>query len=304
MFLGKRPQVKHHYRGSELALWLDLIPKINKKSGNGIRDSADHVLSNFYNLTSFDDPEGLITDQKFHRLFPINPTTTQKPYQNDVHVTQHPEGRQYHPSSTLKMTFTDESTDKVAAVATTEKSAIAEELARDSLVNSSVPLSITVAIGCSLLFINILIYAGVYYQRQRIKKLKQSEEANAGNPPNQNNDPQEGGDNKATANHVANKNHYNKDEAANLMYSVAIKQSDIPEKYLYTKVPTKSDSPVHRTRVKHPQANSISTSSRGANSLYQSVGVPPDRSPAGSDRLSNKQYNSSGSKSDNPITVV
>lgn len=287
-----------------MALWLDLIPKINKKTGTGTQHgSTDHMLSNSYNLSSFDDPGGLITDQKYHRLFPVNPplhTTTQKPYQNDVHVTQQPVGGNYLHSSTLKVTYSDESTDSTKDI-TTESGAMAKEMTHDSLVNSSVPLSITVAIGCSLLFINILIYAGVYYQRERIKKLKQSEKANTARNQGQNNEPKNSDTN--TVNHISTNPNIKRD-ADNLMYSVAIKQSDIPDKKSYTQVPTKSDSPIHRQRVKHPPANSITTSGRGGNSLYHSVGVPSDRSPAGSDRSINRQYHSSGPKSDNPITVV
>ena len=33
-------------------------------------------------------------------------------------------------------------------------------------------LSITVAVGCTLLFLNILIFAAIYYQRRRITKLR------------------------------------------------------------------------------------------------------------------------------------
>ena len=35
--------------------------------------------------------------------------------------------------------------------------------------DSSLSLSVTIAVGCSLLFLNILIFAGVYYQKDRMR---------------------------------------------------------------------------------------------------------------------------------------
>jgi hypothetical protein len=58
-FVGKRPNIKHHYRGSELALWLDLIPKINSHSGAKV-DESQHQLKNSKNLSTFDDSTRLI----------------------------------------------------------------------------------------------------------------------------------------------------------------------------------------------------------------------------------------------------
>lgn len=37
---------------------------------------------------------------------------------------------------------------------------------------NGLPLSITIAVGCSLLFLNILIFAGIFYQRHKILKHK------------------------------------------------------------------------------------------------------------------------------------
>jgi hypothetical protein len=76
------------------------------------------------------------------------------PVQNDVYVTNYPPyertGRNY-PRSTIRQTSDDEATEPDKDITTTDKGAVAGQVKQESLATSSVPLSITVAIGCSLL---------------------------------------------------------------------------------------------------------------------------------------------------------
>ncbi|XP_052104156.1 neuroligin-4, X-linked-like isoform X4 [Mytilus californianus] len=311
--LGKRPQIKHHYRGSELALWLNLIPQINKKQdpNTGIKsETSQHELLDWKNISTFDDPDGLVS--KFTRLFPLPPPTPPVTrLLNDVHVTNHPgfDGmdRNYH-RSTPRQTSQEEITDPPKEITTNENPAIAGERTQESIATSSVPLSITVAIGCSLLFINILIYAGVYYQRERIKKIKQGEAANASrNSQSRGNSNEPDGDEITTVpvNHLSGPLPNSKpDIQNNPVYSVISKQSETSDKYSYTPVPTNTNSPMHRTRVPHSQTNSIASSSKSGNSLNHISGKPPDRSPHGSDRSVNKHNQTSGPGSNNAITIV
>ncbi|XP_063430524.1 neuroligin-4, X-linked-like isoform X4 [Mytilus trossulus] len=311
--LGKRPQIKHHYRGSELALWLNLIPQINKKQdpNTGIKpEASQHELLDWKNISTFDDPDGLVS--KFTRLFPLPPPTPPVTrLLNDVHVTNHPAfdgmDRNYH-RSTPRQTSQEEITDPPKDISTNENTAIAGERTQESLATTSVPLSITVAIGCSLLFINILIYAAVYYQRERIKKIKQGEAANASrNSQSRGNSNEPDGDEITTVpvNHLSGSLSNSKpDIQNNPVYSVISKQSDTADKYSYTPVPTNTNSPMHRTRVPHSQTNSIASSSKSGNSLNHISGKPPERSLHGSDRSVNKHNQTSGSGSNNAITIV
>ena len=306
--------MKHHYRGSELALWLDLIPKIDTPPdpNSGIKtDPVQHKLRNSDNLSTFDDPDGLISKQRYQRLFPMPPPTppTTRGFVNDVHVvTEHPSldrvGGKNNPSTPRQK---HEYSTVITKDITSEKKPVAEGIKHDSIDNSSVPLSITVAIGCSLLFINILIYAGVYYQRERIKKLKQSEAANAASTQNRDNGHDSDGREMTTVqvNHISNSLSNSKSEVHNNpVYSVISKQSNVPDKYTYTQVPTNTNSPLHRTRVPHSQTNSIAGSDRSGSSLNHSGGKPPDRSPAGSDRNINRNNQNPSSGSTNAITIV
>lgn len=309
-FVGKRPNIKHHYRGSELALWLDLMPKINSHSG-AKADESQHQLKNAKNLSTFDDSTRLISN--FHRIFPSPPPTPpMTPIQNDdVYVTNYPPydrtGRNT-PRSTIRQTSDDEATEPGKDITTTDKGAVAGQVKQESLATSSVPLSITVAIGCSLLFINILIYAGVYYQRERIKKIKQGEAAEAArNTQSRGNGNEPDGDEMTTVpvNHLSGALSNSKpDIQNNPIYSVISKQSDAPDKYTYTAVPTNTNSPMHRARAPHSQTNSVASSARSGNSLNHISGKPPDRSPANSDRSINKHNQTSGSGSNNAITIV
>ncbi|XP_070173495.1 neuroligin-4, X-linked-like [Littorina saxatilis] len=175
--IGRRPAVKHHYRGQKLAMWLDLIPKINVPDGS---DPSAHMLAYANNHTTFDDYHRLI--RPFDNIFPspppmppISPTLS---YTNDEPstptATPHMGGGKY-PKPDLPP---DDTTAADVDVTTTTVEPMTKPLppgakvtdTREHLTSS---LSITVAVGCTLLFLNILIFAAVYYQRVRIRKLRE-----------------------------------------------------------------------------------------------------------------------------------
>lgn len=53
--LGMKLPVRHHYRGSKVALWLELIPRLHKSDS---LEARFHQLDDAHNLTSFED-EGI-----------------------------------------------------------------------------------------------------------------------------------------------------------------------------------------------------------------------------------------------------
>lgn len=293
---------------------MDLIPKIDTPPdpNSGVKtDPIQHKLRNSENLSSFDDPDYLISKQRYQRLFPMPPPTppTSRGFVNDGNiVTEQPSfdnvgGKNYPTTPRAKHEYST----VISKDVTTEKKPVAEGIKHDSIANSSVPLSITVAIGCSLLFINILIYAGVYYQRERIKKLKQGEASNAASAHNtdNSNDPSGREMTAVHVNHISNSLSNSKSDVHNNpVYSVISKQANVPDKYAYTQVPTNTNSPIHRTRVPHSQTNSIAGSDRSGSSLNHTGGKPPDRSPAGSDRNINRNNQNPSSGSTNAITIV
>lgn len=324
-FIGKRPQVRHHYRGKQLAMWLDLIPKINVEdiTNSEKPDSAEHNLLDPRNDSTFDEPQRLIT--RFHKLFPAPPSTTSPP----------PKDPPYQPNTSSDSV--SDNTDGGPKVFVTEGGGdlatsvlppVSDSRGGESLARSSVPLSITVAIGCSLLFLNILFFAGVYYQRDRIKKLKRAKgacETELRTPKKNGNDggisnPHETSSlmtsqaaqqqNQLTPLKTVNER---PEVQGNPIYAAISKSSDhSSDKYSYSAVPTDSSSPMHRHRDRntHSHTNNVQPSYKGVSTF--SSGRPPDRSPKAdrnalknNDRLQSKtNKDNPSSNSTNAITVV
>ncbi|XP_022343472.2 neuroligin-4, Y-linked-like isoform X4 [Crassostrea virginica] len=321
---GKRPQIRHHYRGKQLAMWLDLIPKINREdiTPSEKPDTAEHNLLDPRNDSSFDEPQRLMT--RFHRLFPAPPPTSPPP----------PKDTPYQPNTSSESV--SENFDGGSKLSVTEGSDLSptvlppmsDSRASESLARSSVPLSITVAIGCSLLFLNILFFAGVYYQRDRIKKLKRAKgvcETELRTPKKNGSD---GGDThrQETSSLMTSQAGQQQNQLTPLktvnerpevqgkpVYAAISKSSDhSSDKYSYSPVPTDTSSPMHRHRDRntHSHTNNVQSPYKGVSSF--SSGRPPDRSPKSdrnalknNDRFQSKaSKDNSSSNSTNAITVV
>ncbi|XP_021377716.1 neuroligin-4, X-linked-like isoform X3 [Mizuhopecten yessoensis] len=331
LLIGKRPQRKHHYRGKELAVWLDLIPKIDTKDPGEKANSPIHNLINANNKSTFDDYNRLIT--QFHKLFPPSPPIPPiTPYnvQGDHTFNTEIDGNSKNngQQSTQQPNHDNDVTEEGKDDASTQAPPVVGPRQDISLVHSSVPLSITVAVGCSLLFLNILIFAGVYYQRERIKKLRRSESSNSeemrvGRKLDKDGREQKGPETTSlmtSAQHnqlspVKNVNTH-QDVKNNPIYTAITKTSDnspAPGGYSYTAVPTNTSSPMHRSsKSHHSHTNSIPSSNKTGNSISNATsGRPPDVSPR-VDSMKNAyqhdKYNQITAKeqpnSNNAITIV
>lgn len=182
-FSGRRPTIRHHYRAQKLALWLDLIPKINKDDGS---DPSSHFLDSHNNASTFDD---------YHRLVPEHDKpgsasstksrdrpggdhenggawTTQSPVYSDI--TDGGDGSDgFHKTSRQNGIFNGTNCPYQENIKITQTAETPNSESKGAT-TSGVPLSIVIAIGSSLLLINILIFAGLCYQRERIRKMRLS----------------------------------------------------------------------------------------------------------------------------------
>ncbi|KAK3589979.1 hypothetical protein CHS0354_035005 [Potamilus streckersoni] len=158
-----------------MALWLNLLPKINAHDKDEKAPDGDYL--HFANNTStFDSSHMLIN--KFNDISPDHvPVNTLS-----SHVNDNPGGTTSDDSTTEHIGLEESSiqswqlereSTRVKAVPGENNSTVSRRQI-EILSMSSMPLSITVAVGCSLLFLNILIFAGVYYQKECIRKLRES----------------------------------------------------------------------------------------------------------------------------------
>ncbi|XP_052870049.1 neuroligin-1 [Anopheles cruzii] len=169
--IGMKPRMKNHFRAHQLSIWLRLIPELHKA---GMEDViARHNL--FKNHDDMDLYEGLVKPDTFtgrlnylednlkhrgmltggdvgHALHANVGMTTAEPA---LLTTCMPVGNYSALAPTV--TVLNATTDTLAGLEAAGYAAY------------STALSVTIAIGCSLLILNVLIFAGVYYQRDKTR---------------------------------------------------------------------------------------------------------------------------------------
>ncbi|CAH1131111.1 unnamed protein product [Ceutorhynchus assimilis] len=143
--LDQKPKLKNHYRAHRLSFWLNLVPDLHKPGG-------DDVPASHHELGDDDEPA-----PKFPSLNPRKLPTTEAPIEFKTLFGN-------NGSSALATISSADSTERVeelGGISTTQHTV------EDGFAAYSTALSVTIAIGCSLLILNVLIFAGVYYQRDK-----------------------------------------------------------------------------------------------------------------------------------------
>lgn len=142
LHIGLKPRVRDHYRATKVAFWLELVPHLHN----------------------------------INELFPYVSTTTKIPPQDTTPYSYTKRLIKNWPSTTrhpgVPPANTKQSTDQRRAGDTADESSVVIEK-RDY----STELSVTIAVGASLLFLNILAFAALYY-----KKDKRRHESNRRGP--------------------------------------------------------------------------------------------------------------------------
>ncbi|XP_076065046.1 neuroligin-3-like [Oratosquilla oratoria] len=189
--IGERPRMRDHYRAHKLSLWTWLIPqlqRVGRLEFLTLRDPEDPVE---------DDPESaqerLQELSVLHHLFHAHDDPLL--YWGDVRPLNHMAGHYIIPSTTTTpvppTTTTPSILGRVLTTNRTFRRPSAPERPFTNLtvqaeashpegamdyVAYSTALSVTIAIGVSLLILNVLIFAGVYYQRDRSRMGDKSEQ--------------------------------------------------------------------------------------------------------------------------------
>ncbi|CAG9769178.1 unnamed protein product [Ceutorhynchus assimilis] len=175
-----KPRMKNHFRAHQLSVWLRLIPELHRA---GMEDVvARHNL--FRNHNNADLYDGAVRPDPLSRISYYDPTmelvrkrpnatlsALEVPTTMDTIVTTCvnviPSGN-YNPQ--IYQSQNNNQTDTLASLEAAGYAAY------------STALSVTIAIGCSLLILNVLIFAGVYYQRDKtrmeVKNLQQQQTRN------------------------------------------------------------------------------------------------------------------------------
>ncbi|KAJ3653561.1 hypothetical protein Zmor_012804 [Zophobas morio] len=174
-----KPRMKNHFRAHQLSVWLRLIPELHRA---GMEDVvARHNL--FRNHNNADLYDGAVRPDPLSRVSYYDPTM---------------ELFRRRPNSSLTSLDTPTTMDTIVTTCVNVVSSgnfnhqtySNQNTSTDTLASLeaagyaaySTALSVTIAIGCSLLILNVLIFAGVYYQRDKtrmeVKSLQQQQSRN------------------------------------------------------------------------------------------------------------------------------
>ncbi|XP_061692589.1 neuroligin 4 X-linked a isoform X1 [Syngnathoides biaculeatus] len=135
LHIGLKPRVRDHYRATKVAFWLELVPHL-------------HNINEFFQYVSTTTkiPPQDTTPYPYTKRFPGK--------NNWPSTTRHPGV----PSSNTKHTTDQRKSDDFI-----DESTVLIETKRDY----STELSVTIAVGASLLFLNILAFAALYYKKDK-----------------------------------------------------------------------------------------------------------------------------------------
>ncbi|XP_043589982.1 neuroligin-4, X-linked isoform X3 [Bombus pyrosoma] len=163
--IGMRPKMKNHYRAHQLSVWLRLVPELHRAGMEDV-DSRHNLFREHSDPSLYDgsvrpDPLSRISEEFRRKNITSEPPTTTD-YNAATCVS-------YIQSTNLENVH-NASTDTLASPDASEYSIY------------STTLSLTIGLGCTLLVLNVLIFAAVYYQRDKtklaIKSLQQQQMLN------------------------------------------------------------------------------------------------------------------------------
>ncbi|KAJ0181477.1 hypothetical protein K1T71_003562 [Dendrolimus kikuchii] len=165
--IGMKPRLKNHYRAHQLSVWLRLVPELHRA---GMEDvAARHNL--FKNHNEQELYEGVVRPDPLARNI------------NDNDSIRHRNASVYTDTA---LTTVDSILATCATILPNGRDLQTVNSTENALANLeaagyaaySTALSVTIAIGCSLLILNVLIFAGVYYQRDKSRSRSKQQRFN------------------------------------------------------------------------------------------------------------------------------
>ncbi|XP_053679732.1 neuroligin-1-like [Anopheles nili] len=170
--ISTKPKMRSHYRGHKMALWLNLIPQLHRPGDPEVsmrhhhfREREPHYYAGSVRAESFSRPRslyqnGVINDAQESRQESFGTECTPDPTMGEV--LQENGG----PGDIIPNVLSEK-----------EEEELIEKLANRHYYSYTAALGVTVGVGCLLLLLNMLIFAGIYYQRDRTKRKSQTSQS-------------------------------------------------------------------------------------------------------------------------------
>ncbi|XP_015923110.1 neuroligin-4, X-linked [Parasteatoda tepidariorum] len=157
--ISMKPRIRDHYHAHRLSYWLNLIPRLHD-SGDGNTSIQHHRLHDHDNPYSYDgvvrhrDNSGSLHPALTTPFLEEEPVQILEPQPNDT--------ASKNVSIMVKIdTEVVTMPDKTSPGMNGTQSSGSEETVY------STALIITIAVGCSLLILNVIIFFGIYYQKEK-----------------------------------------------------------------------------------------------------------------------------------------
>lgn len=162
-----KPKIKDHYHAHRLSFWLNLIPLLHRP-GTVAVVPQHHLLDDHDNPLTYD---GVVRQIALPVDGSGSTTAASSGSQSDTRDgSGGADVHQVATSSSLDYSSTGQTQLELPGRKPTAETVANYTETRSVFIHQSTystALSVTIAVGCSLLILNILIFAGVYYQRDK-----------------------------------------------------------------------------------------------------------------------------------------
>ncbi|GIZ01025.1 neuroligin-4, Y-linked, partial [Caerostris extrusa] len=156
--ISMKPRIRDHYHAHRLSYWLNLIPRLHD-SGDSNTTIQHHRLHDHDNPNSYD---GVVRHRENSgSIYPA--FTTPFPQEERIQIVEP------QPNETSKnVNITVKIETEVVPVREDKHSVgnLTKPPNEDQSVYSTA-LIVTITVGCSLLILNVVIFAGIYYQKEK-----------------------------------------------------------------------------------------------------------------------------------------
>ncbi|XP_050294927.1 neuroligin-1-like [Anthonomus grandis grandis] len=161
--ITQKPKMKSHYRGHKMAVWLNLIPQLHQPGDDDVNMRHHHFYEREPHYYA-----GAVRAESYTRLPPLMHPASMTDSQM-IGGNSGPVNTECVPQTTA----TDEGRDVADDIEPDDEEAseeLLERLASRHYYSYTAALGVTVGVGCLLLVLNMLIFAGIYYQRERDRR--------------------------------------------------------------------------------------------------------------------------------------
>ncbi|CAG9858434.1 unnamed protein product [Phyllotreta striolata] len=170
--IGSRLDKKDHYRGHKMSLWLNLIPQLHRPGENGDISMRHHQFQEEDEQYYDGSVRPQIKEKPSFHYTTVSSTTTST--SGTISTPVPPKS-----DTALQATTTECPPNQTIYLPSQTKSSnnLLRKLASSHYQSYTTALTITIAVGCFLLLLNVLIFAGIYHQRDKERRKHKGREA-------------------------------------------------------------------------------------------------------------------------------